>query len=83
MTFLITLDIRGNKNIGLQLQGWVKEPFLKRLKLPHLQRSGNFSDLIERLHKSLNDLAKNIVASFRKCADRLSIPAALLNLGWF
>ena len=37
-----------------------------------MQRSGNFSQLIERLHKSLIDLAKNFALSFRKLPNRTS-----------
>ena len=39
----MTLDIKGNKDIGLQLQGSVKEPFLLNgLSLATLQMSETF-----------------------------------------
>ena len=39
--------------------------------------SGNFSEVIERLHKSLIGLDKTFTPSFTKWLDRLSMPAAL------
>ena len=41
-----------------------------------MQRSGDISELIERLQKSLIGLAKNFAPSFRKQPYRLSKPAA-------
>ena len=41
-----------------------------------MQKLGNFSELIERLHKSLIGLAKNFAQSFRKHPDRLLRPAS-------
>ena len=41
-----------------------------------MQGSGNFSEVVERLHNSLIGLDKTFAPSFRKRPDRLSIPAA-------
>ena len=38
--------------------------------------SGNLSEVIERLHKSLIGMDKTFAPSFRKRPDRLSMPAA-------
>ena len=71
-------DFRNNKDICWQLQGWIKKTFLSiGLSLATLQESGNFSEVIERLHKSLICFA----LSFRKCQDRLWTPAAFET--WF
>ena len=48
MTFSITSDSRIIKDIGLQLQGTVKKPFLLRgFSLAILQVSGTFPDTSE------------------------------------
>ena len=50
------------------------------LSLATLQELGNFSDVIERLHKSLKGLDKYFAPSFRKCPDKLSRVAAFETL---
>ena len=54
MTFSITSDIRGDRNKGLYIfrRLSLRTFFVKLLKFT-LKRLGNFSELIERLHRSL------------------------------
>ena len=46
----------------------------------NLQESGNFPEVIERLHISVIGLAKIFAPSFKKQPDRLSKPAVLDTL---
>ena len=62
----------------------VKEPFLYiGFSFAILQESGNFPEVIERLHKSVIGLAKTFAPSFKKRPERLSKPAALDTLAFF
>ena len=80
----MTFDINGYKDIDLQLDASVKEPFLCiGFSFAILQESRNFPELIERSHKSVIGLAKTSAPSFKKQPDRLSEPAALDTLVFF
>ena len=48
-----------------------------------LQESGNFPEVIEKLHKSVLYLSKTFTPSFRKQRHRLSKTAALDTLAVF
>ena len=74
ISFSITFNINGNKDIALLEIG---------LSFAILQELGNFPELIKRLHKSVIDLTKTFVPSFKKWPDRLSKPAALDALVFF
>ena len=78
MIFSIAFNINGNKDIGLQFDASVKERFLGiGFSFPILQESGNFPEVMERLHKSLIGIAMTFAPLFKKRPDRLSKPAAL------
>ena len=56
---MITFDINGNKDVDLQLDASVKEPFSYiRFSFVILQESVSFPEAIERLHESVKGLAK-------------------------
>ena len=75
ITLLITWDINGSKNAS------VNEPVLNiGFSLAFLQETGNYPEVIERLHKLLLSLARTLAPSFKKRPDRLSKPAALDTL---
>ena len=81
---MITFDINGNKDIGLQLDASVKEPPLYiGFNFYISQESGNFPEVIERLHNSVIGLAKTFAPSFVKRPERCSKPAALVTLVYF
>ena len=48
-----------------------------------LQESGNFPEVIQRLHKSVTGLAKIFAPSFKKRPDKLFKPAVLDTLAFF
>ena len=48
--------------------------------LATLQESGNFSEVVERLYKSLIGLDKNFAPSFRKRPEKFSRPVAFETL---
>ena len=80
---MITFDINGNKDIGLQLDASVKEPPLYiGFNFYISQESGNFPEVIERLHNSVIGLTKTFAPSFEKRPERLSKSAALDNLAF-
>ena len=84
ITFSITFDINGTKDIGLQLDASVKEPFLYiGFSFAILQESGNFPEVIDRFHNSVVPLAKTFAPSFKKRPEGLSKPAALDTLAFF
>ena len=80
ITFSITFDINGNKDIGLLLDASVKEHFWY---IGFSFESGNFPEKIERLYKSVIGLAKTSGPSFKKRSDRLSELAVLDTLVFF